>query len=204
MDAITYLGLGHAFPANMTGNTVLLGVAVARGDGTAGVRSAVALGGFSLGVIIGALIVGNRSWPARSASALLLESIVLLALLVGWGLAGSPSGAVRYLLLGGAGGAMGLQSIAARAASGGGVATTYVTGTLTNALASLSGRVVSRGPDSARAHHTGNLAGAIWLLYALGALGGALAQLSWHAAALVGPTTIVGLVSATAPRRLRG
>jgi uncharacterized membrane protein YoaK (UPF0700 family) len=85
MDAITYLGLGHAFPANMTGNTVLLGVAVARGDGTAGVRSAVALGGFSLGVIIGALIVGNRSWPARSASALLLESIVLLALLVGWG-----------------------------------------------------------------------------------------------------------------------
>lgn len=31
VDAATYLGLGRAFPANMTGNTVLLGVAVARG-----------------------------------------------------------------------------------------------------------------------------------------------------------------------------
>jgi uncharacterized membrane protein YoaK (UPF0700 family) len=65
------------------------------------------------------------------------------------------------------------------------VATTYMTGTLTNALASLIGRVVSRGADSARAHHTGNLAGAVWLLYALGALGrdrgGQLAPRPWSA-----------------------
>ena len=27
-DAISYLGLGHVFPANMTGNTVLLDVPV--------------------------------------------------------------------------------------------------------------------------------------------------------------------------------
>src|SRR5947209_4569301 len=33
VDAAVYLGLGHAFPANMTGNTVLIAIAVARGGG---------------------------------------------------------------------------------------------------------------------------------------------------------------------------
>ncbi len=32
VDAVCYLGLGHVFTANMTGNVVLLGFAVAGGE----------------------------------------------------------------------------------------------------------------------------------------------------------------------------
>ena len=53
VDAISYLGLGHVFTAMMTGNTVLLGLAVGQGHLGAAVRSVVALIGFSLGVIVG-------------------------------------------------------------------------------------------------------------------------------------------------------
>ena len=43
LDAIGYLGLGHVFTANMTGNAVLLGLALGQGYGVA------ALPGFSRG-----------------------------------------------------------------------------------------------------------------------------------------------------------
>ena len=49
MDAISYLGLGHVFPANMTGNTVLLGIGLATGDHTGALRSATALVAFLVG-----------------------------------------------------------------------------------------------------------------------------------------------------------
>ena len=39
VDAISYLGLGHVFTANMTGNAVLLGLAVGQGQGLAALRS---------------------------------------------------------------------------------------------------------------------------------------------------------------------
>lgn len=32
LDAISFLGLGNVFTANMTGNTILLGIALGRGD----------------------------------------------------------------------------------------------------------------------------------------------------------------------------
>ncbi len=57
VGAISYLGLGHVFTANMTGNTVLLGLAVGQGQGFAALRSVVALGGFALGAAIGAIVV---------------------------------------------------------------------------------------------------------------------------------------------------
>ena len=56
IDAISYLGLGHVFTANMTGNTVLLGLAIGQGQGLAALGSIVALAGFALGVAISALV----------------------------------------------------------------------------------------------------------------------------------------------------
>lgn len=44
-DALSYLGLGKVFPANMTGNTVLLGIGIAEGDWGAALHSVCALGG---------------------------------------------------------------------------------------------------------------------------------------------------------------
>lgn len=49
VDAVSYVGLGKVFTANMTGNTVLLGVALARGTGGDAARAAAALGGFCAG-----------------------------------------------------------------------------------------------------------------------------------------------------------
>ena len=58
---------GASFTANMTGNTVLLGLHVSLEQGAAALRSLVALGGFGGGLLIGALIVqrgpGSAAWP---------------------------------------------------------------------------------------------------------------------------------------------
>ena len=57
VDAIGFLGLGHVFTANMTGNTVLLGLSLGEGRGIAAVANVIALAGFCLGVALGAVIV---------------------------------------------------------------------------------------------------------------------------------------------------
>ena len=71
VDAISYLGLGRAFPANMTGTTVLLAIAVARGGNTHVLRAAICLIGVSLGVLAGGLMIKRgRAWPASARRAL--------------------------------------------------------------------------------------------------------------------------------------
>jgi uncharacterized membrane protein YoaK (UPF0700 family) len=60
VDAIGYLVLGHVFTANMTGNAVLLGLAFGQGQFQAAFRALLALGGFILGVAIGAILAPRR------------------------------------------------------------------------------------------------------------------------------------------------
>lgn len=66
-DAISYLALGHVFTAMMTGNTVLLALALGQGEIGAVLRSLLALGGFMLRATVGALILqrddGRAEWP---------------------------------------------------------------------------------------------------------------------------------------------
>src|SRR6185312_10253731 len=83
MDAISYLGLGRVFPANMTGNTVLLGIGMATGDAGAAARSATALGAFVLGAAaVGAATPGGPS--ARTFRTVLIGEVVMVAALCGW------------------------------------------------------------------------------------------------------------------------
>jgi uncharacterized membrane protein YoaK (UPF0700 family) len=49
IDAIGYLGLGRVFTANMTGNTVLLGLHLGQEQGGAALRALVALLSFGSG-----------------------------------------------------------------------------------------------------------------------------------------------------------
>lgn len=108
VDAISYLGLGQIFTANMTGNTVLLGVAAAQGDALRAVRSGVAFAGFAVGVLVASLVVGaghedsaGAVWPRRVTPTLALEMVVLTAFLAGWEVTGAdPSGAGEYVLVG--------------------------------------------------------------------------------------------------------
>ena len=93
VDAISYLGLGHVFTAMMTGNTVLLGLALAQGEVLAALRSILALMGFSVGVFIGAMIVECDSypaeWPAVVTAALALETVILAISATNFSLIGS-------------------------------------------------------------------------------------------------------------------
>jgi uncharacterized membrane protein YoaK (UPF0700 family) len=56
VDAVSYLGLGHIFTANMTGNIVLMGFRLGGASGISLSRSVIALFCFMLGAVAG----GNR------------------------------------------------------------------------------------------------------------------------------------------------
>ena len=53
IDAVSYLGLGRVFTANMTGNVVLLGFAAVGAPGLSVTRSLIALEGFLVGAAFG-------------------------------------------------------------------------------------------------------------------------------------------------------
>ena len=142
VDAISYLGLGHVFTAMMTGNTVLLGLAVAQQQATAALRSLLALGGFAAGVVIGATIVERDrkklDWPPVVTGALAVEGVILCMFTIGWHLtetARNPSAVHALIVLSGI--AMGIQSVAIRHLNVPGIATTYITGTLTSLVVGL-------------------------------------------------------------------
>lgn len=64
VDAASYLGLGRVFTANMTGNVVVLGFAVARTPGFSAGASAVSLVFFLVGAAAGGRLIA--AWPDRS------------------------------------------------------------------------------------------------------------------------------------------
>lgn len=198
IDALSYLRLGNVFTANMTGNAVLLGIATGQHVAARALHSVAALAGFVLGVLAGATLCGRRhgseaGWPPRVTLAFAVELVVLLALAGGWALAGEdPAGGAEYVLVGIAGLAMGLQSAAVRQLRVGGVATTYVTGTLTGLLADLALGGASRG----------TLLRQSWVLLALvaGAVAGAVVVGLAGGVATMIPAVLVAVVVAVAAR----
>lgn len=81
VDAVSYLGLGHVFSANMTGNVVLLGFAAAHAPGLSVRRSLIALGAALLGGVFAGRL--ERSLRPRSrrrwvAAAVATECALLL------------------------------------------------------------------------------------------------------------------------------
>ena len=147
IDAISYLGLGKVLPANMTGNTVLLGLGLANGDGPGALRSATALVAF----VVGALVVGG-ALPARVTVdeflTVAVGEVILVAGLCGWwlGVGDVPTGVPRLGLIALAGATMGAQSALMRLVDVP-VSTTYITGTWTS-LSAGAGRALRGRPAS--------------------------------------------------------
>jgi uncharacterized membrane protein YoaK (UPF0700 family) len=142
VDAISYLGLGHVFTAMMTGNTVLLGLALAQGEIRAALRSILSLIGFGIGVFVGAIIVERESkqtdWPPPVTTALAFETVILAIFSVTYYLSGTVRAAeVTYFLIVLLALAMGIQSAAVRRLRVPGIATTYITGTITSLMIDL-------------------------------------------------------------------
>src|SRR5437667_7724107 len=72
VDAVSYIGLGHVFTANMTGNVVFLGFGFAGTPGLSVPRSLASLAAFFLGAIIGGRIaaalesISSRGWTTAA------------------------------------------------------------------------------------------------------------------------------------------
>jgi uncharacterized membrane protein YoaK (UPF0700 family) len=71
VDAVSFLGLGRVFTANMTGNVVLLGFPLTGAPGVSVSRSSVALLAFFLGAVAGGRLaesvadLNRRRWLVR-------------------------------------------------------------------------------------------------------------------------------------------
>jgi uncharacterized membrane protein YoaK (UPF0700 family) len=141
-DGWSYCGLGHAFVANMTGNTVLLGIAVFQNHGDL-LHPAIALACYAGGALLGSLLAGRvrpeEAWPRVISWTLMLEALLLLAAQAGWiavqlHARHSPS---LNLLLATLALAIGIQSGTMVQLKIPGIVTTYITGTWTTMLSGL-------------------------------------------------------------------
>lgn len=202
VDAISFLGLDEVFTANMTGNTVLLGLALGQGEFDAVWRSATALGAFLVGVALAAAIVERDRagpWPRSVTLTLGIESGVLGAFAILWAVAADPlSDAAVYGLIALAACAMGMQSGAVRRLHVPDVLTVVITGTLTTLVARLTSKAGRRAVASpAEAVPPLGLRAAVVAGVALGAVvGGAVELHAREAAALVPFAAVLAVVAA--------
>lgn len=196
-----YLGLNRVLTANMTGNTVLLAIGLAQLDIDAAVRSSVALAGFLAGAAVSAWIVERDQargvWPRAVTQALTVESVILCVLAAGWQWVGdAPAELPLAMLIGLAALGMGVQSAAVRRLEVSGIATTYITGTLTQLIARFM-RPTSQNRDSRSKH--GMLLGAVWVVYFSGAAAAAIdLRLSSLVAQLLPIAVILSVVAIAA------
>ena len=173
VDSFSYLLLGHVFVANMTGNVVFLGFAVAGAHGFSIGASLVALAAFALGSVLGGRIVarfghhrGHHVAVASSTQAVLLAVAMILAF------AGTqPFGSgFRYALITALSLAMGVQNSSARRLAVPDLTTTVLTLTVTgigadSAIGGGKGSKSGRRLVSVAAMFLGALAGAALVLH---------------------------------------
>ena len=189
VDAFSYLVLGHVFVANMTGNVVFLGFAIAGAAGFSIPASLVALGSFVCGALVGGKAVsglGHHRGRLLAATAA-FQALLLGASVVAAAASGDPvEGGYRYALIALLGISMGIQNATARKLAVPDLTTTVLTLTITGVAA-----------DSAIAGGAGSAAGrrlvAVTAMF-VGALAGAALVLHVH---IVVPLAIVLVVTAT-------
>jgi uncharacterized membrane protein YoaK (UPF0700 family) len=203
VDAICFDRVFEVFPANQSGNAVLLGIALGHGDGGNAWRPAVAITGFALGVALG-LVLGSRMSRRRRPELLVgLELAMLVPVTVVVLRDAHPTaelgGVASGLLVALTACAMGVQTEVIGRVAGTAVATTYQTGAITRIAESMARRVtvIDRRPTVAR--------GLVILLcvlvtYVGGAAAGA-ALGSWRAAMFVpiGVLVATALLAVVAP-----
>jgi uncharacterized membrane protein YoaK (UPF0700 family) len=169
VDAVSYLALGHVFVANMTGNVVFLGFALAGAPGLSVGAAVVAAAAFLAGAVVGGRIgarsVAHRGRMLRTAAAT-SASLVLAAVLIA-AFAGEPvSQGPRYALIVALALAMGLQNAVARRLAVPDLTTTVLTLTLTGIAADSK---LAGGPGGQPARRLISVAAML-----LGALAGGL------------------------------
>ena len=163
VDAVSVLGLGRVFVANMTGNVVFLGFALA--------ASLAALAGFLVGAALGGVLVGVRSdhrgrllRDATAAETVLLAVAAVLLVPV----TGPPTSLLASVVAGLAAIALGLQNSVVRHLAVPDLTTTVLTMTLTGVAADIrrAGRLaVTRGVLAVATMFAGALVGGLLVLH---------------------------------------
>ncbi|MEQ4718446.1 YoaK family protein [Nonomuraea sp. B19D2] len=192
VDAISFLGLGRVFVANMTGNIVFLGFALAGDQELSKWASPLALAAFGAGAWTAGQVTrrtsdARRAFAAATAAhALLVAAALTVALVSGHHHTGARAALIGLLAYG-----MGLQNASVRALAVPDLVTNVLTTTLTGLAADIPGRSALRRSASVVAMFLGALTGAALHLH----VGPALPL----AAAL----TLLAVVAVVARRRTR-
>jgi uncharacterized membrane protein YoaK (UPF0700 family) len=142
VDAVSYLGLGQIFTANMTGNVVFLALAVGEGNLATALHSVGALLGFSVGALIAGQILGRPRepgiWPRQVTRVLWAELACVAAFAVAWAaVGGAPGPDWIYGVIGLSSLGMGMQNAAARQLAVPGLTTTVITTALAGFMVDL-------------------------------------------------------------------
>ena len=209
VDAVSYLALGHVFTANMTGNIVFLGFAMASVPGVSMGRSGAALGAFVLGATIGGRLAARLGSGPRlrwtsigfGIEAVLLLAAAALAARAGTDLSRDPGRLYGVVALTGL--AMGVRNAVVRKLGERDLTTTVLTLTIAGIAAdsSLAGGTNpgwARRASSVVALTAGAAAGA-WLLRSSVAVAVAVSGMVSGLCALVGH--VGGRYAGAAPRQ---
>jgi uncharacterized membrane protein YoaK (UPF0700 family) len=144
VDAFSYLRLGHVFVANMTGNVVFLGFALAGAGEISLAASLLAVLAFAVGAAIGGRWAADRA-PHRghllAAATAVQAGLVLVAAIVA-STAGIAQTGVRLVLVGLLAVAMGGQNAVVRRLAVPDLTTTVLTMTVTGLVADTMTRPV--------------------------------------------------------------
>ncbi|MGN6195691.1 MAG: YoaK family protein [Ginsengibacter sp.] len=135
IDVMSYYRLDHVFTANMTGNTILLGLSIGQGKLANSLHSLAALAGFITGAFIGAMIVENtkKAWSYYIILSLSFELLIIFILALIWFEESNPlDTTILYISILLSAIAMGMQSATVRHLNIPGVVTTFITGTITS------------------------------------------------------------------------
>jgi uncharacterized membrane protein YoaK (UPF0700 family) len=173
VDAVSYLGLGHVFTANMTGNVVLLGFAAAGAPGFSIAASLASLGSFLLGAVaagrVTLRVTSRRQWLLIAmATEGLFAGVAAIVSAVHSGAVASGSG--RYTIIAVLAFAMGVRNATIRRLAIADITTTVLTMTLTglaadSTLAGGSNPKVARRTSAVVAMFIGAISGAALYLH---------------------------------------
>jgi uncharacterized membrane protein YoaK (UPF0700 family) len=144
IDAISFVKFG-VFTSAMSGNTVLLGIAIGRGELRLGVAAAIAFAAYFTAAAVSRPVCDVQAGARTPLMILLSLEVLLLAGFVGFGLAQS-AGLPGAPVIAFAAMAMGVQATAARLLKIAGVNTVVFTSTLTSIAGAVSEAVASHRP----------------------------------------------------------
>ncbi|WP_217143524.1 YoaK family protein [Streptomyces sp. AC627_RSS907] len=197
IDAVSYLALGRVFVANMTGNVVFLGFALAGAPGLSVTASLVSMVSFLTGALAGGRY-GTRFAAHRGrllGVTTAVQSVLVAGTVTAVALAhGEVTGPVRYTLIVLLGIAMGMQNAVARRLGVPDLTTTVLTLTLTGLAADSS-------PAGGAAPRPGRRVLSVLAMF-LGALAGALLLRHAELVHVLGLSLMLLVVTSVAVHRL--